>query len=233
MADNPYVRYCWVRYPPKWLEEEALPEIEAQHILRNLKLIVTEEDLPTDDLLDLLATRSLDANPAGPVEMVNALAVYHRQRVYPSERVMDWLVQGFKDWCDSAGHKSLEQCLGLKGPAGATANRLKEYYRRRMVNLMLENMLRLHCGCGVKIKDAAAMVADYLEQPGWNNTGFDFRPLSEDTLLAYWNDASWVKDQHLRDTYTRAYQDDDRKRALLEQFPPHSWQHLPELKKYR
>jgi hypothetical protein len=43
----------------------------------------------------------------------------------------------------------------------------------------------------------------------------------------------WVKEQWVTDLLKRHFSDDEAKRALLDKYPRHAWQHLPELKAYR
>lgn len=169
----------------------------------------------------------------GPMEMIISMLSMHETNMYPSLETLDWLARGFQAWIDQDGRKSLEQCLGLKRPSGQAANALKEFRRRRTLDTLLVKMLLLHCGLGIRIKDAAGMVASLMDATAdWNRTGFEFKPLSEDTLLAYWADSTWTKSKLIRGQARALTADEAKRKQLLSTFPRHCWQHLPELKAY-
>ena len=221
--DGPWVAPGFVRYPPPQWPEEAPPALAVPHT-----------ELPQEHQLDYIKDMEW-ARTHSPVAAVESIIMRHRAGVFPSVAVMEWLAAGLEDWHSHQGHKSLEQCLGLKKGSGHAANQMKEATRAQMVDSLLQQMLRLHCAFGITIKAAAQILAAWTEDPAFNQSTFQFRPLSEDTLLAYWSDTEWVKDSGVKHRWRGHLQgmSDDWKRALLDQYPRHAWEHLPELQGYR
>lgn len=218
--DGPMVRPGYVRYPPRQWAKDAPPALVVQ---------LTEGWL--------LHLKDAEWKSTGnPVAAVESIIMRHREGVFPSVAVMQWLAQGFEDWHNNQGHKSLEQCLGLKRPGGHTANQMREAIRAQQVETLLKLMLQLHCAFRLRIKEAAGVVAAWREDPGWNQSSYDLKPLSEDTLLDYWKGCGWVKGERIREQLRLHFQEDAAQQELLDQFPLHAYQHLlkthPDLKRF-
>ncbi|MFN2165264.1 MAG: hypothetical protein ACK2U9_03275 [Anaerolineae bacterium] len=217
--EGPTVQAGYVKYPPRYWD--APPS-----------LAITNKELP-QDYWQLHLKDASWRSTGNPVWAVESIIMRHRAGVFPSVAAMEWLAEGLEDWHNHHGHKSLEQCLGLRLSRGHTANQMKEATREQIVQSLLLRMLHLRCAFGLQIKDAAAVLAAWMEEPAWNSSSHNFKPLSEDTLQDYWKACRWVKDQEANEFLRRLYQDDAARRELLADYPRWAWQHLPELKGYR
>ncbi len=217
--DGPFVMGGHVKYPPQWWDEHAPPA-----------LVVADYHLPKEH--HLLHVKDAEWQSTGnPVAAVESIIMRHRAGVFPSVKVMEWLAQGFEEWHNHQGKKSLEQCLGLKKPSGHAANQMKEAARQAAIQHLMKLMLHLRCAFGLKITDAASILAAWTEDPGCYTGDHEFK-LSEGELQKHWKAAKWARDEWLVEKIKKRYQDDEQKRELIEKFPHHIWSHLLKLKPY-
>ena len=218
MDDDP-VR-AFVRHPER--REYTLEELEE------LRLAVIETELSGADVFALGAVTGKD-----PFSRVRAILEHHRSGLYPRLSDLGWLAEGFQAWLDSEGQQSLEKCLELRG-RGHTGNPFKESHRQRVGTSAIVQVHRLRILFGLKVQDAAAMVAALMEEhPELDEPRrHDLPPLSSETLEYRYRHAAWIRNESI-DELVASRCTEETKRAFLYTFPRHSWEHLPELRLYR
>ncbi len=209
-----------VKYPPKWWDEHATPD-----------LLVAECNLPREHVF--LHLKDAEWQSSGnPVAAVESIILRHRAGVFPSVKVMEWLAQGFEDWHSHQGKKSLEGCLGLKQPKKKQAgNQMKEAARQQATDHFMKLMLHLDCAFDLRVDDAASILAAWSEDPGCYTGTYKF-PFSEGTLKTHRKKTKLAQEKWLTERLKKQYLDEDKKRELIKQFPRYTWEHLSELKAY-
>lgn len=156
----------------------------------------------------------------------------HTQGETPSRRALDWVVQGLAEWAAAGGSRSLESCLGLRSP-GAAGNALKESHRSAAHDDTVIRLHELRVLFGLKVRDAAGIVAALIDSDEWYFAQFDLPAVAEDTVIDRYRRCRRVKSGMITANILLAYPTDEDKRRLIHQYPDWSWRHLPELTRYR
>lgn len=167
-----------------------------------------------------------------PVEAIRNIITSVKVGIYPSVGVLEWLAEGLQDYWNRQGEKSMEQCLGLKRKAGHTANLMKESNRKHVNAHLMDAFSRLRYGLGLKVGESAEILAAWMETPNWYTGPYDFKPLSETTLLEHWKNAKWARSDDWKGLMKKTYAEKDRRQQYIEQYPRHCWQHIEKLKEY-
>lgn len=167
-----------------------------------------------------------------PVKLVEEFILSMRCGIYPSEMALKWLAAGLETWHDNQGKRNLEQCLGLKKGAGHAANMMKEANRQAVHEHLMTLMRELRYGLGLEVKDCQEILTGWMESDEWYTGSHRFKPLSEDTLEALWKSASWARDKEAAARIRERYMTKESRQELIEKFPRHCWQHIPELAEY-
>jgi hypothetical protein len=224
MEDDDYMDRLYVRHPDR-------DRVYTEEELAELRLAATLLQLPLGLGAEFDVTQG--AHRPGPIGRVHGVLGHHKHGLYPPLETLDWLAEGFQAWLDSDGQQSLEKCLGLRS-RGQAGNAIKEEHRRRVGNSAIVLMHRLRILFGLKVRDAAAMVAALLEeQPELDEPPrHNLPPLSADTLEDRYRHAAWIRNESV-DARIVNHSTEESRRAFLATFPRWSWEHIPELLPYQ
>ncbi len=116
--EEPQIYY--ICYPPT----SPLPRKDLAHnIIRFNNYLGWNESLDAEEAVD--KAEEARQNPEAIPSMVEALIRFHKAGIYPPQYVMDWFVNGLEQMLESGEPRQLGHYLGLVGPVGRSANRLK------------------------------------------------------------------------------------------------------------
>jgi hypothetical protein len=116
-----------------------------------------------------------------PLPAFEAIAVAFDAGLYPPIWALGFLVEGIKNWHAQRGLKSLDAVLGLTGHGRDHA--FKAAFMEIRDEKLCLNVFLLHKLFSLSPGKASELVVEHLDQnPGWDTTGWNLRPLEPRTI---------------------------------------------------
>lgn len=231
---EPVEEFLFVRRPTKE-DEDAIGLLGPGDRTPQPPLVVSvfEPSLLSDDpeaAIAIVANRFM--GDGHKIKLLKDFVISFQLGIYPGEPALAWLAAGLEDWHHHQGKKSLEQCLGLKRPAGADPA-LKEVARTRMHEKLAGQYACLRYVFRLKHHEIEGVLAAAWEEvESWRNGRFYFHAPSERQVREIWKKAKWARDDLYRAHLLKRFAEPDAKHEYLDRFPRFTWEHIGKLKDY-
>lgn len=191
-------------------------------------------EITSDIALTIALKRREFDETRSPMAAIALTILCHKAGGSPPENVTEFLAKSFESWLDSDGATSLESALGLSRP-GQAGNALKESVRRLLEEQLMLEFAHLRWRFGLSYDEAAEMITQRMDSTEWNFTSYELGVPSETTLIDKYR-KKWARILDNPDTaeIKRRFMNepDEAKKAVLENYPRHAWQHIDALKSF-
>lgn len=140
----------------------------------------------------------------------------HRAGVAPHEIVLKWLGECAEKYFANECKTSMDRIMKLRGGRGG-APAYKALLLSTRNALSLENMAKLRVQFGLKIEDAAELVAALLETTPWNETGWKVKNLDAATLQEKYK--GWAARRNVEQIFKEHTPSEDEIKTYVSLFP--------------
>lgn len=242
---------AYVFYPPKeGIPVEDVPNLHLAYLASGLWQKIDPPRHPFKLMVAFDVAKESIKGECSRARIVSALKDLHDFEVYPPISVIEWIVEGLRDWANHNGDKALEDCLGLREPRKQRSSNVLDACSRELVRReMVMDVWRLKIAFGIATRTACEITVSRYE---WMKEQEDPELLDlgsrktvklpsvtsletyfkrDKEARGFWDEFSLHDGSMIRPG--KVFDTEQGKRDLLSRFPLHAWGHVPELRPYR